>query len=100
MTLQFTRTVFVLLSLVLYRVREALYSRGMLGIRGMTRVFKRFDCINGDRRVDKQEFYIGLKELGVNISKKESEVLMDYLDKNGDGTIDFDEFLIGIRVMY
>ena len=25
---------------------------------------------------------------------------MDYLDTDGDGTINFDEFLVGIRVIY
>ncbi len=85
--------------LVLAKVKEALYSRGVNGVRGMGRIFRRFDSADGDRRIDREEFYVGLKELGVtNISNKEAEILMDYLDKNQDGTIDYDEFLVGIRV--
>ena len=41
----------------------------------MGRVFKKFDYYDGNRRIDRQEFYVGLKELGVDVSKKESEVV-------------------------
>ena len=64
----------------------------------MGRVFKHFDYCDGNRRIDRQEFYVGLKELGVDVSKKEAQLLMDFLDKNQDGTIDYEEFLVGIRV--
>ena len=40
----------------------------------MARIFKHFDSYDGNRRIDRQEFYAGLKELGADISKKESEV--------------------------
>ena len=84
--------------LVLSKVREALYAKGMLGMRGMTRVFKHFDCCKGERRVTKQDLYAGLKELGVNITKQEAMQMMNYLDKNGEGYVNYEEFLIGLRV--
>jgi len=40
---------------------------------------------------------VGLKEYGANISKKEAEVLLDYLDTDKDGYVNYDEFLYGIR---
>ncbi len=40
---------------------------------------------------------MGLKEYGVNITKKEAETLLNFLDKNKDGYVDYDEFLYGIR---
>ncbi len=83
---------------MLAKVRTALFDRGMSGIRGTSRVFKHFDSYDGNRRIDRQEFYVGLRELGVDVSKKDAQVLMDYLDRNRDGTIDYDEFLVGIRV--
>ena len=55
------------------------------------------DNVDGNRKIDKEEFYIGLKDLGVTISKKEAESLLDYLDTNDDGFVNYDEFLIGIR---
>ena len=53
--------------------------------------------MEGNREVDKEEFYFGLKELRVNISKREAEALLDYLDTNDDGYVNYDEFLKGIR---
>lgn len=84
--------------LVLAKVREALYAKGMLGMRGITRVFKHFDYYKGQRRVTKQDLYAGLKELGVNITKQEAMQLMNYLDKNGEGYVNYEEFLAGLRV--
>jgi Ca2+-binding EF-hand superfamily protein len=47
--------------------------------------------------LDKQEFYWGLKNLGVNISKREAGILLEYLDTSKDGFVDFNEFVFGIR---
>ena len=52
---------------------------------------------NGDRKIDKQEFYWGLKDLGCSISKKEAGILLEALDTNADGFVNFDEFLVGLR---
>jgi hypothetical protein len=55
------------------------------------------DSFDGNRKVDKEEFYWGLKDNGTEISKRESEILLDFLDTDNDGTVNFDEFLKGIR---
>jgi len=52
---------------------------------------------NGDRKIDKQEFYWGLKDLGADISKREAQILLEYLDTNKDGVVSYDEFLYGVR---
>jgi Ca2+-binding EF-hand superfamily protein len=39
----------------------------------MGRTFRTIDSYNGDRKIDKEEFYFGLKDLGANITKKEAE---------------------------
>ena len=52
---------------------------------------------NGDRKIDKQEFYWGLQDLGAAVSKNEAALLLDYLDTNQDGVVSYDEFLVGIR---
>lgn len=62
----------------------------------MGRVFKIMDD-SGNRTLDKQEFYWGIKDMGVNISKREAEILIDHLDTNQDGFVNYDEFLVGIR---
>ena len=53
----------------------------------------------GDRKIDKQEFYWGLQDLGAAVSKNEAALLLEYLDTNQDGVVSFDEFLVGIRGM-
>ena len=82
---------------ILEKVRESLAARGATTIRGLGRNFKCMDSVDGNRKVDKEEFYWGLKDNGTQISKREAEVLLDFLDTDGDGTVNFDEFLKGIR---
>jgi hypothetical protein len=52
---------------------------------------------DGNRLLDKQEFYWGLKNLGCTISKKEAGLLLEYLDTSKDGYVNYNEFLIGVR---
>jgi len=63
----------------------------------MGKVFRIVEAPDGTRKVDKEEFYVGLKDLGVKITKKEAEALLDYLDTSDDGYVNYDEFLVGIR---
>jgi len=60
------------------------------------KVFNTYDSA-GARRVDAQEFFVGLNDCGVSISKEETEVLMASLDTNGDGNVNYDQFLVGVR---
>ena len=53
--------------------------------------------MDGNRKIDKEEFYWGLKDNGTEISKREAEILLDFLDTDNDGYVNFDEFLKGIR---
>jgi Ca2+-binding EF-hand superfamily protein len=65
-------------------------------VRSLGKQFTIFDT-NGDRLLDQQEFYWGLKNLNCSISKREANVLLVYLDTSKDGLVDFNEFLTGIR---
>jgi len=60
------------------------------------RVFNTYDSA-GARRVDAQEFFVGLNDSGVSISKEECDLLMAALDTNGDGNVNYEDFLKGIR---
>ena len=81
---------------VLDKIRADLEARGSKTIRGLGRSFKIMD-LEGDRKLDKQELYWGLKDLGCSISKREAQICLETLDTNGDGFVDFNEFLRGIR---
>jgi hypothetical protein len=58
----------------LNRLREQLNSRGTTTIRGLGRAFRTIDSYDGNRKVDAQEFYTGLCEFGVKLTKAESDV--------------------------
>jgi len=71
-------------------------TRGARTIRGLGRVFKAMDT-DGNRRVDAQEFFVGLNECGCELLKEETDCLLQHFDTDGDGNVNFDEFLVGIR---
>jgi hypothetical protein len=60
--------------LVLDRLKAQLNSRGANTIRGLARSFKAFDSYDGNRKIDPNEFFIGLQENGVKLTKQESDV--------------------------
>lgn len=63
---------------VLQKARDALNARGAKTIRSLGRVFRNFDSYNGDKKLDRDEFFIGLKEIGVSLTKTESDVIILY----------------------
>ena len=52
---------------------------------------------SGNRKIDAQEFFYGLNESGCNLTKEETDALLAHFDTDGDGNVNFDEFLVGIR---
>lgn len=70
--------------------------RGARTIRGLGRVFKAIDT-DGNRRIDAQEFFVGLNECGCTLDKTQTDILLSHFDTDQDGTVNFDEFLVGLR---
>ena len=81
----------------LNKVKAQLEARGSRTIRGLSRTFRALDSFDGNKKVDREEFAVGLRENGVELNKDELSSLFGYFDRDCDGTINFDEFLIGIR---
>lgn len=61
------------------------------------RVFRIMDDDN-NRSLDVKEFLKGLNDYGVLMEKEEAMSLFQIFDRDGSGQIDFDEFLLTIRV--
>lgn len=53
---------------------------------------------DNNRTLDMKEFLKGLNDYGMLIEKEEAINLFSQFDKDGSGSIDFDEFLIMLRV--
>lgn len=81
---------------IVEKVRAQMNERGARTIRGLGRVFNTIDS-NGNRKVDSQEFFVGINECGCNLSKHETDALLAYLDTDQDGNVNFDEFLVALR---
>jgi hypothetical protein len=60
--------------IVLNRLKDQLNARGASTIRGLGRTFRIMDNYDGNRKVDAQEFFTGLQEFGVRITKAEADV--------------------------
>jgi Ca2+-binding EF-hand superfamily protein len=53
---------------------------------------------NNDRGIDEREFSKAVREYGFDITDEEISLLMQVYDRDGNGTISYDEFLRGVRV--
>ena len=53
---------------------------------------------NRSRTLDLAEFKFGLRDYGSGLTDSEIQALFQYIDKDGSGTLDFDEFLKKVRV--
>ena len=78
-------------------IKTKLLQRSAFGIRGLARIFKAMDE-NGNKKLDVDDFRWGLMDYGVSVTKEEANEILNHFDKNGDGVVNFDEFLVTLRV--
>jgi Ca2+-binding EF-hand superfamily protein len=71
-------------------------AKGAKTIRGLGRVFNTIDSDN-NRKVDAQEFFVGINECGCNLTKDMTNQLLGHFDTDNDGNVNFDEFLVALR---
>ena len=60
-------------------------------------MFRRIDDDNS-KSLCFDEFYKGVTETGLDLTEDEAKDMFTQFDKDGNGTINIDEFLIAIRV--
>jgi len=71
--------------------------RGSETIRIMGKLFRQMNSYDGDRKVNPDDFLLGLREVGINPSKQECEVVLPFFDRDRGHMVDFEDFLLGIR---
>ncbi len=79
------------------QLREQLIARGARGIVGLQRKFRIMDD-DGSKSINMVEFKKAMKECALNLTEQQLNSLFTTFDKDRNGSIDFDEFLTGIRV--
>lgn len=78
------------------KLRHQCLQRGAHGIKGFARQFRIMDD-SGDKKIDMEEFKKGLQDFKVFLSPSEVDALFKELDRDGNGTISFNEFLVALR---
>ena len=83
-------------AVLLEKLRDALKKRGAHGFCGLQRSFRLMD-VDGSRSLDRAEFKNAMKSINILLSDRQFEELFQYFDKDQSGTVEYDEFLIGLR---
>lgn len=81
---------------LLREIKSKLVSRGSMSIRGLGRVFRILDD-NRNRQLEPKELQDGLKDFGIFIDDEAAHCVLKHFDRDGSGTVDFNEFLRAIR---
>ncbi|KAH9195244.1 hypothetical protein AeNC1_002785 [Aphanomyces euteiches] len=82
--------------MILSRLRESLKSRGAVGIVGLSRKFRIMDDDNNGS-ISLVEFKKAMRECNVECSEADMRLLFDAFDTDESQSIDFKEFLNGVR---
>jgi Ca2+-binding EF-hand superfamily protein len=77
-------------------IKQQVLERSAFGIRGISRIFKAMDD-NGNHQLDVDDFRWGLFDYGIQMTKEESQEVLKAFDRDGNGTVDFNEFLVALK---
>ena len=81
------------------QLRSKILDRSAFGLRGLQRIFKAMD-VKGDKNLDVDDFRWGLMDFGIQVSKDEAAEVLKYFDKDGNGMVNFEEFVKTLKVSY
>lgn len=75
---------------------EQIKSHGTTSIIELAQIFRKFDT-DGNESLCLNEFTRGCQDFGVNMNQEDLRLLFNAFDRNGDGVLQYDEFLTAIR---
>lgn len=84
---------------ILEKIRNKMVSRGARGIIGLGKAFRIIDDDNS-RDLNLSEFKKAIDSYRVGLNDEETKVIFKFVDRQGNGAIDYDEFLRSIRVLF
>jgi len=84
------------ISTFIKEIKYKIFERSGFGIRALKRIFKGMDE-KGDGRLDVDDFRWGFIDFGIQMSKEESQDVLKAFDKDGNGVVDFNEFLVALK---
>ena len=73
-----------------------LRKQGSVSVKILRDIFSKFDK-NGNQKLEPLEFERGLATFGFFPKKVDLQALIKAYDRNGDGSVDFEEFLSGLQ---
>ena len=53
---------------------------------------------NGNRQLDARELQYGLGDMGISLDEEQLTTVLKFFDRDGSGSVNYDEFLRAIRV--
>ncbi|XP_065178101.1 calcyphosin-like protein [Sycon ciliatum] len=77
-------------------LRNKCLTRGASGIKGLARLFRIMDD-DGNKQIDFTEFKTGIVQYGLTFDETEMREVFEKCDRDHSGTLNFDEFLRGLR---
>src|SRR5690606_10305012 len=81
---------------IVKKLKEALIARGARGFIGLQRKFRIMDD-DGNKVLSMAEFKKAMHEMKLGLSEAELRHLFQHFDQDGNGSIDFEEFIQGVR---
>jgi len=78
------------------KLRLLCLSRGATGILGLGRVFRHMDD-DGSKALNREEFFQGVKDFGLDVSNDEINEMFDAFDEDGTGSVNMTEFILKLR---
>ncbi|CAM9205863.1 unnamed protein product, partial [Ectocarpus fasciculatus] len=82
---------------IIEKIKQKIVERGgSNGIRSLGRLLSIMDD-SGDKKLSKDELMYGLRDYGINVTPAEMDQVFKAFDRDGNGSVDFDEFLVAIK---